>query len=67
MHLTEEPDVLQVFVFMANEKGGTWAYATPGFGASLEQPVLKLLRDLAVLPPGSRNFTEVSHLAMLRH
>ncbi len=43
---------------MANDKGSTWAYSTPGFGGPLEPEVLKLLRDL-VDSANVRNFTEV--------
>ncbi len=37
----------QVFLFCANDKGASWAYATPGFGASLAPAHLKLLRQMA--------------------
>ena len=38
----------QVFLFCANEKGASWAYATPGFGASLAPAHLKMLRQMAM-------------------
>ena len=38
----------QVFLFCANEKGASWAYATPGFGASLSHAHLKMLRQMAM-------------------
>jgi hypothetical protein len=38
---------VQVFLFCANEKGASWAYATPGFGASLAPAHLKMLRQMA--------------------
>ncbi|BDA45475.1 probable serum response factor homolog B at N-terminal half [Coccomyxa sp. Obi] len=37
----------KVFLFCANDKGASWAYATPGFGASLAPAHLKLLRQMA--------------------
>ena len=37
----------QVFLFCANDKGASWAYSTPGFGASLAPAHLKLLRQMA--------------------
>lgn len=39
---------LQVFLFLANEKGASWAYATPGFGATLSPAHLKMLRQMAM-------------------
>lgn len=38
----------QVFLFLANEKGASWAYSTPGFGASLAPSHLKMLRQMAM-------------------
>lgn len=37
---------LQVFCFIMKEKGTSWAYATPGFGASLSASNLRQLRQL---------------------
>lgn len=31
---------------MTNDKGATWAYATPGYASSLASSHLKLMRDL---------------------
>ncbi len=36
-----------MFLFCANEKGASWAYATPGFGQSLTGAHLKMLRQMA--------------------
>lgn len=49
----------QVFVFMCNDKGSTWAYSTPAFGAMLSPTMLKVMRDLAGLPPSIQAKTEV--------
>lgn len=38
----------QVFLFCANDKGASWAYATPGFGASLGPAHLKMMRQMAM-------------------
>ena len=37
-----------MFLFLANEKGASWAYATPGFGATLSPAHLKMLRQMAM-------------------
>jgi hypothetical protein len=37
----------QVFIFIANDKGASWAYATPGFGAALAPDKLQALREVA--------------------
>jgi hypothetical protein len=37
----------QVFVFVVNDKGSSWAYATPGYGAPLAPGLLRQLRDAA--------------------
>lgn len=50
---------LQVFMFIVNDKGTSWAYATPGFANSLNQTVLKQLRGLADVPEQAKLFTEV--------
>ena len=39
---------VQVFLFCSNEKGASWAYATPGFGASLAPAHLKMLRQMSM-------------------
>ena len=39
---------MQVFLFLANEKGASWSYATPGFGATLSPAHLKMLRQMAM-------------------
>ena len=36
----------QVFCFIMKEKGTSWAYATPGFGASLSATNLRQMRQL---------------------
>ena len=45
-----QPWVLQVFCFIMKEKGTSWAYATPGFGASLSAGNLRQLRHLTGTP-----------------
>ena len=42
-----------------NEKGASWAYATPGFGAALHPAHLKLLRRMADTQDGIKATTEV--------
>ena len=37
-----------MFLFLANEKGASWAYATPGFGATLGPAHLKMMRQMAM-------------------
>ena len=44
----EQSILLQVFLFLANEKGASWAYSTPGFGAPLAPAHLKMLRQMAM-------------------
>ena len=39
---------LQVFCFIMNEKGTSWAYATTGFGASLSNSLLRHMRNLTM-------------------
>jgi hypothetical protein len=34
-------------MFVVNDKGSSWAYATPGFGAPLGAGLLRQLRDMA--------------------
>ena len=36
-----------MFLFVANDKGASWGYATPGFGATLSPAHLKQLRQMA--------------------
>lgn len=50
----------QVFLFCANDKGASWAYATPGFGASLSPAHLRELRQMA--NPDSDDATKVHSL-----
>lgn len=52
-------------MFIVNDKGTSWAYATPGFAASLNQPVLRQLRSLADVPEQAKMFTEVSQGVLL--
>jgi len=40
----------QVFCFIMKEKGTSWAYATPGFGASLSASNLRQMRQLTGEP-----------------
>lgn len=49
----------QVFMFVCNDKGSTWAYSTPGFGAPLAPALLKELREMAKVPDQGKFFTEV--------
>jgi hypothetical protein len=46
-------------MFIVNDKGTSWAYATPGYANSLNQTVLKQLRSLADVPENAKLFTEV--------
>jgi len=39
-----------VFCFIMKEKGTSWAYATPGFGASLSASNLRQMRQLTGEP-----------------
>lgn len=55
----------QVFMFIVNDKGTSWAYATPGFAGSLNQQVLRQLGSLAQVPEQAKMFTEVC--AATRH
>lgn len=50
---------MQVFMFIVNDKGTSWAYATPGFANSLNHHVLQQLRSLADVPENSKMITEV--------
>mmetsp|Transcript_24396 Transcript_24396/g.67812 ORF Transcript_24396/g.67812 Transcript_24396/m.67812 type:complete len:346 (+) Transcript_24396:862-1899(+) len=49
----------KVAVFVVNEKGSSWAYATPGFGAAVSPQYLSLMRKLAGLPSSSKLATDV--------
>lgn len=49
----------QVFMFIVNDKGTSWAYSTPGFAGALNQQVLRQLRSLAQVPEQAKMFTEV--------
>lgn len=46
-------------MFIVNDKGTSWAYATPGFGSSLNLELLKELRALAQVPEQAKLVTEV--------
>jgi hypothetical protein len=48
-------------MFIVNDKGTSWAYATPDYSASLNVQVLKQLRALANVPEQAKLFTEVWH------
>lgn len=50
---------MQVFMFIVNDKGTSWAYATPGFGSSLNPELLKELRVLAQVPEQAKLVTEM--------
>lgn len=54
--------LVQVFMFIVNDKGSSWAYASPGFGQCLSKGHLKLMREYAKLPtnPKLNPGTEVS-------
>jgi hypothetical protein len=54
-------------MFIVNDKGTSWAYATPGFNNSLNPEVMKQLRTLAEVPESAKIFTEVSVRAQQRH
>ena len=47
-------------MFMVNDKGSSWAYASPSFGSSLRPDHLKQMRELAELPHTPKHVTEVS-------
>uniref|UniRef100_A0A383VN75 MADS-box domain-containing protein n=1 Tax=Tetradesmus obliquus TaxID=3088 RepID=A0A383VN75_TETOB len=49
----------KVFMFITNDKGTSWAYATPGFSSSLDADLLKQLRSLAHVPESAKLITEV--------
>ena len=53
---------MQVYIFMCNDKGSTWAYSTPGYGAALVPAHLRLMREAACAQgedARTRNTTEV--------
>lgn len=54
----------QVFMFVVNDKGSSWAYASPGFGQCLSPGHLKMLREYAKLPSVPKTGTEVSYAAV---
>ena len=65
----------QVFLFCANEKGASWAYATPGFGATLAPAHLKMLRQMAmpdldesvkVCPPACTSLLPTVHASCMQ-
>ena len=49
----------KVAVFVVNEKGSSWAYSTPGFGAAVSPQYLALMRKLAGLPSSPKLSTDV--------
>jgi len=49
----------KVAVFIVNEKGSSWAYASPGFGAAVSPAYLSMMRKLADLPTAPKVSTEV--------
>jgi hypothetical protein len=57
----------KVAIFVVNEKGSSWAYATPGFGAAVSQPYLALMRSLAGVPNLPKLATEVMPHAANHH
>lgn len=46
-------------MFVVNDKGSSWAYASPSFGASLQPSHLRQMRELAGLPNTPKHVTEV--------
>eukprot|EP00873_Tetraselmis_striata_P010274 jgi/Tetstr1/430538/TSEL_020336.t1 len=50
----------KVAVFIVNEKGSSWAYASPGFGAAVSPAYLSMMRKLADLPTAPKVSTEAS-------
>jgi len=49
----------KVFMFVVNDKGSSWSYASPGFGAALQPGHLRHMRELAGLPPTPKHVTEI--------
>ena len=49
----------QVFMFVVNDKGSSWAYASPGFGQCLSFTHLRMMRNFAKLPNQPKSSTEV--------
>lgn len=56
----------KVFVFIANEKGSTWAYATPGFAATLNPDHLQEMVEFTAMTTATRRPTEVRPVAIDR-
>lgn len=53
-------------MFIVNDKGSSWAYASPGFARTLGSPHLALMREFAGLSTTHRTATEVSWAAGMR-
>lgn len=49
----------KVFIFIANDKGTTWAYSTPGFGIALNSNHMKTMRQYAGVENAAKKTTEV--------
>uniref|UniRef100_A0A061RI69 Transcription factor-like protein n=1 Tax=Tetraselmis sp. GSL018 TaxID=582737 RepID=A0A061RI69_9CHLO len=49
----------RVALFVVNDKGSSWAYSTPGFGAAVSPTYLSLMRKLAGLSSSQKLSTEV--------
>ena len=49
----------KVALFVVNEKGSSWAYATPDFGVAVSPAYLSLMRKLAQVPNSPKLATEV--------
>lgn len=46
-------------MFVVNDKGSSWSYASPGFGSALQTGHMRHMRELAGLPPTPKHVTEV--------
>lgn len=49
----------KVFVFIANEKGSSWAYGSPGFSGPTHPDHLRNLRSMAQVPDTAKDHTEI--------
>ncbi|KAJ9511198.1 hypothetical protein QJQ45_013245 [Haematococcus lacustris] len=51
--------VLKVFMFVVNDKGTSWSYASPGFRSALQPDHLRYMREAAGLPHLPKHATEI--------